>query len=107
MRKTRARPRPPTFRQPRPERAGGGRPSSATRGRVTCRSWDELSAVIEFPCQREMCHYAHVPTVYIHYPPLSDAVGGNRLMSERRRVRRCRHAEAARVETVSVQTVDR
>lgn len=48
---------------------------------------DELSAVIEFPCQREMCHYTHVPMVYVHYPAapvllLTDAVGGNRLMFE-------------------------
>lgn len=48
---------------------------------------DELSAVIEFPRQYELCHYTHVPVVYIHYTAarfllLSDAVGGNRLMSE-------------------------
>lgn len=43
---------------------------------------DELSVVIEFPRQYELCHYTHVALVYIHYPAacfllLSDAVGGN------------------------------
>lgn len=48
---------------------------------------EELSAVIEFPCQQEMCHYTHTPMVYMHYPEthfllLFESVGGNRLMSE-------------------------
>lgn len=30
---------------------------------------DELSAVIEFPCQAGRCHYARIPEVSMHHPP--------------------------------------